>query len=65
MPVHLGSQLTSDEEVWDLVNFVLAIPYDSELLKNAQPVPGATLTTSTGTAETAPVLSLSRSAKAH
>ncbi|GIW88622.1 MAG: hypothetical protein KatS3mg108_2946 [Isosphaeraceae bacterium] len=38
MPVHLGSQLTSDEEVWDLVNFVLALPYQPDLLEDAQPV---------------------------
>jgi mono/diheme cytochrome c family protein len=45
MPVHLGSQLKSDEEVWDLVNFVLALPYDPKLLEGAKPVPGASLTT--------------------
>ncbi|MBY0312373.1 MAG: c-type cytochrome, partial [Phycisphaerales bacterium] len=45
MPVHLGSQLQSDDEVWDIVNFVLALPYDPTLLEDAKPVPGATLTT--------------------
>ncbi len=44
MPVHLGSQLTSDEEVWDLVNFVLALPYQPELLKDAEPVATAAAT---------------------
>ncbi len=45
MPVHLGSQLKSDAEVWDLVNFLLALPYDAKLLEGAEPVPGASLTT--------------------
>ena len=47
MPVHLGSQLQTDQEVWDLVNFVLALPYDPTLLEDAKPVPGASLTTQT------------------
>lgn len=38
MPAHLGSQLQSDREVWDLVNFVLALPYQPGLLKGATPV---------------------------
>lgn len=37
MPAHLGSQLQTDQEVWDLVNFVLALPYEPELLKDAKP----------------------------
>ena len=42
MPVHLGSQLTSDEEVWDLVNFVLALPEQIGLLEARSPSPAAT-----------------------
>jgi mono/diheme cytochrome c family protein len=34
MPAHYPSPL-NDQKVWDLVNFVLALPYDSELLKDA------------------------------
>lgn len=41
MPAHLGSQLQTDQEVWDLVNFVLTLPYEPDLLKGAQPVAGA------------------------
>ncbi len=37
MPAHLGSQLQTDREIWDLVNFVLALPYEPELLKDARP----------------------------
>ncbi len=43
MPAHLGTQLQTDREVWDLVNFVLALPYEPDLLKGAQPVAGASL----------------------
>jgi mono/diheme cytochrome c family protein len=39
MPGHLGTQLTDDNEVWDLVNFILALPYERTLLDGAQPVP--------------------------
>lgn len=58
MPVHLGSQLTTDEEVWDLVNFVLALPYQPDLLKDAEPVAvgeaaAATAGVSVGSAEAA------------
>jgi mono/diheme cytochrome c family protein len=35
MPGHLGT--VTDEEVWDLVNFVLALPYEPELLEGAKP----------------------------
>jgi hypothetical protein len=38
MPVHLGSQLTSDQEVWDIVNFVLALRDRPELLEGATPI---------------------------
>lgn len=50
MPAHLGSQLQTDQEVWDLVNFVLALPYEPELLKDARPyvAPGAEVTTRAG-----------------
>jgi mono/diheme cytochrome c family protein len=34
MPAHYPSPL-NDQKVWDLVNFVLALPYDAELLKDA------------------------------
>jgi mono/diheme cytochrome c family protein len=34
MPAHYPSPL-NEQKVWDLVNFVLALPYDAELLKNA------------------------------
>jgi mono/diheme cytochrome c family protein len=42
MPAHYPSPL-NDQKVWDLVNFVLALPYDSELLKDAT-LPSATPT---------------------
>jgi mono/diheme cytochrome c family protein len=38
MPVHLGSQLTSDEEVWDIVNFLRTLPERPDLLKGARPI---------------------------
>jgi mono/diheme cytochrome c family protein len=34
MPAH--ASLISDEQIWDVVNFVLALPYDPELLKDAE-----------------------------
>jgi mono/diheme cytochrome c family protein len=58
MPAHLGSLLTDDREVWDLVNFVLALPYEPELLDDARPykethpeaaAPAATASAGTGT----------------
>lgn len=33
MPAH--STLINDEQIWDVVNFVLALPYDPELLKDS------------------------------
>lgn len=36
MPAHLGTQI-DEKETWDLVNFVLRLPYEPELLEGAQP----------------------------
>ena len=33
MPAHYPSPL-NEQKVWDLVNFVLALPYEPELLKD-------------------------------
>ena len=41
MPAHYPSPL-DDKKVWDLVNFVLALPYEPELLRDAPPAPAAT-----------------------
>ncbi len=38
MPAHYPSPL-NDAKVWDLVNFVLALPYEPELLRDAPPAP--------------------------
>jgi hypothetical protein len=35
MPSHAGSIL-NDEEIWDVINFVLVLPYEPELLKDAE-----------------------------
>jgi mono/diheme cytochrome c family protein len=35
MPSHAGSIL-NDDEIWDVINFVLALPYEPELLKDAE-----------------------------
>ena len=40
MPAHYPSPL-NDKKVWDLVNFVLALPYEPELLRDAPPAPPA------------------------
>ncbi len=40
MPAHYPSPL-DDKKVWDLVNFVLALPYEPELLRDAPPAPAA------------------------
>ena len=40
MPAHYPSPL-DDKKVWDLVNFVLALPYEPELLKDVNPAPEA------------------------
>jgi mono/diheme cytochrome c family protein len=40
MPAHFPSPL-DDKKVWDLVNFVLALPYEPELLRDAPPAPAA------------------------
>jgi mono/diheme cytochrome c family protein len=40
MPAHYPSPL-DDKKVWDLVNFVLALPYEPELLRDAPPAPEA------------------------
>ncbi len=34
MPAHYPSPL-NEQKIWDLVNFVLALPYEPELLKDA------------------------------
>lgn len=39
MPAHVST--LSPDQIWDLVNFILALPYDPELLRNAAPPPGA------------------------
>ncbi len=41
MPAHYPSPL-DDKKVWDLVNFVLALPYEPELLKDAPKAPATT-----------------------
>ena len=41
MPAHYPSPLQDDKKVWDLVNFVLALPYQPELLRDAPPAPAA------------------------
>ena len=38
MPAHYPSPL-DDKKVWDLVNFVLALPYEPELLKRRAAAP--------------------------
>ena len=40
MPAHYPSPL-DDKKVWDLVNFVLTLPYEPELLRDAPPAPAA------------------------
>jgi len=51
MPAHYPSPL-NDKKVWDVVNFVLALPYEPELLRDAPAMPEAeathALTASTG-----------------
>ena len=37
MPAHAG--LLTDEQIWDVVNFVLAVPEEPELLPEALPSP--------------------------
>jgi mono/diheme cytochrome c family protein len=37
MPAHAG--LLTDEQIWDVVNFVLALPLDPDLLPESAPVP--------------------------
>ncbi len=39
MPAHYPSPLQDEKKVWDLVNFVLALPYQPELLRDAPPAP--------------------------
>ena len=41
MPAHLQSFPDHPEEIWNLVNFVLALPYEPELLKDATLAPAA------------------------
>jgi hypothetical protein len=40
MPAHDPS-IASKEKIWDLVNFVLALPYDPDLLKDVPATPAA------------------------
>ncbi len=40
MPAHYPSPL-DDKKVWDVVNFVLTLPYEPELLRDAPPAPEA------------------------
>jgi mono/diheme cytochrome c family protein len=51
MPAHYPSPL-DDKKVWDLVNFVLALPYEPELLRDAPkaPMTPAAVTASRGAA---------------
>jgi mono/diheme cytochrome c family protein len=39
MPAH--NSILQPKEIWDLVNFVLALPYDKSLLENMPPAPAA------------------------
>ncbi len=41
MPAHYPSPF-NDQQTWDVVNFVLALPYEPDLLRNAPPLPAAT-----------------------
>ena len=41
MPAHYPSPL-NEQKVWDVVNFVLALPYEPELLENAGTRPAGT-----------------------
>ncbi len=52
MPAHLGTQI-DEKETWDLVNFVLRLPYEPQLLDGAQPyvAPAAEATTGTPSAD--------------
>ena len=43
MPAHLGTRSRPTSEIWDLVNFVLALPYEPELLKGRSPSPAHSL----------------------
>ncbi len=38
MPAHYPSPF-DDKKIWDVVNFVLALPFEPELLRDAPPVP--------------------------
>ena len=39
MPAHAG--ILTDEQIWDVVNFVLALPEDPDLLPESAPVPAS------------------------
>ncbi len=52
MPAH--AQLLKPEQIWDLVNFVLAMPYDAGLLDDAPESVPAASTAAPATAMTAP-----------
>jgi mono/diheme cytochrome c family protein len=53
MPAHYPSPL-NDAKVWDLVNFVLALPYDPALLRDAPPTTTGPAVASSANAERAP-----------
>ncbi len=48
MPGHFGA--IDEKQMWDLVNFVLALPYEPELLTDAPPVPTAAAAATTAAA---------------
>jgi mono/diheme cytochrome c family protein len=42
MPGHYNAVSFDEKKIWDVVNFVLALPFEPELLKGANPPPAAT-----------------------
>ncbi|MBX6315780.1 MAG: cytochrome c, partial [Isosphaeraceae bacterium] len=38
MPAHSTNFASEPERIWDIVNFVLALPYEKDLLKDAKPI---------------------------
>jgi mono/diheme cytochrome c family protein len=53
MPAHDGIFATDKEKLWDLVNFVMALPYQPDLLKDETAGPIAPVTTGAPAATTA------------
>jgi mono/diheme cytochrome c family protein len=41
MPAHYHPETFNDQKIWDLVNFVLTLPYERRLLRDAPPPPPA------------------------